>query len=94
MQRYQNTNKFFQKYAYQICLKKNLLSKMLKILYREHMLLKMSRVKKLQDFLKEGTSKNQSNRVEDRKGTEDKKQYASNGRDLIIHLTAGLIKKI
>ena len=82
--------------THQTGLKKVLLSVKLKIQFHGHMLLMISIVKTLlENCMKKKCKRQIKNNLELKKLLKEKViSYMSNGKDMIIHLIAGLIKKI
>ena len=86
---YKNAKTFSLKDTLKIGLKNFLWLKKLKIQFYGHLLLVILMVKKLLEHFIKRNFKKQTN-----KSLGEKVNYISNGKDIIIHLIAGLIKKM
>ena len=95
MLEYQNIKTLLQKAVFKIGLEKLLLLKMLKILWRGHLLLVTLKAEKLlEHFTKKNCKKTNQTEFRVEKWWKEKAiNYMLNGKATIILLTVGLIKK-
>ena len=96
MLKYQNPKNFLLKDILQIGLKKFLRLKKLKIPFHERVLSVILMVNiLLEHFIKNNWKKQTNKNLRLKKWLKEKEiSYMSNGKDMIIHLIAGLIKKM